>query len=320
MDFRSTMEQLLSGGMSDATASDFLTGLAERGETVEELVSTVELLRAQGTTIRAPAGSIDVCGTGGDHAGTVNVSTAVALVVASCGVPVAKHGNRAASSRSGSTDVLQALGISTDLTPADAEAQLARWGITFLSAARYQPALAHLAALRKSIGRRTIFNLLGPMLNPARTARQLMGVYAEDKIELMAEAVARLGYELVWIVCGGGLDELTVTGTSRVASIDQGLVRFSNVDPEQHDIPIWPLDALKGGDPEANAVALIRVLEGGETGPYHDIVRLNSAAALVVAGRVASLGDGLSIAGKALESGAALTLLQNLQKDSTNDR
>lgn len=252
---------------------------------------------------------MDLCGTGGDAAGTVNVSTAAALVAASCGAKLAKHGNRAASSRAGSTDVLQALGIAVARTPHAAEDQFGAYGITFLSAPDFHPALVALAPLRQRLGRRTIFNLLGPLLNPAGVTRQLVGVYAPQLLAPFAAALRRLGSERAWIVHGDGLDELTVTGASDVALLDGSRQR---IDPATLGLRLWAKDDLRGGDAGENA-ALLQAMLQGAPGAYRDIVILNAGAALVVAGLADTLQRGVDEARHGIDSGAALDLLRRLR-------
>ena len=308
-------EEILSGAMPDEETALYLTELADRGETVEEIVAAATALRGCSIPVQAPADAIDVCGTGGDQAGTLNISTAVSLVVSACGVPVAKHGNRAASSRSGATDVLEALGIRIDLSPAEAERQLNEQGIAFLSASFYHPALARLAPLRKSLGRRTIFNLLGPLLNPAKVSRQLVGVFSPDWVQPMAEALRRLGSQRAWVVHGEGLDELTVTGPSQVASLNDGVISTFDLDPRAFGFAYASFSALKGGSPIENATSLEQLLDGIHSA-YRDIVLLNSAAALIVAGKTATINEGAAMARDAIDSGATKTLLNALRERS----
>ncbi len=260
---------------------------------------------------------MDVCGTGGDARGTLNVSTAVALVVAAAGVPVAKHGNRAASSNSGATDVLQALGIATGLPPKSAETQLRDRNITFLAAPNYHPALVGLASLRRRIGRRTIFNLLGPLLNPGRVTRQLAGVYAAEWITPLAEALRDLGSQRAWIVHGDGLDEITASGTTQVARLHDGAIDTFVLNPRDYGVALSPPSAIAGGTPADNAAALTRLFEG-QSGAYRDIVCLNGAAALVIAGKAAEFDEGLAICRRMLDDGLALALLRALQGDSNH--
>jgi anthranilate phosphoribosyltransferase len=305
-------EIILNGMATPAQVGAFLMGLRLRGETVEEIAAAARVVRARAQSIEAPPGSIDTCGTGGDGAGTYNISTAAALVTAACGVPVAKHGNRAISSASGSADVLTALGVNI---AADAEQQRrCLWdnNICFMMAPRHHLGMRHVAMVREELGTRTLFNLLGPLANPAGTRRQLLGVFAERWLTPMAEVLGRLGAERAWVVHGDdGLDELTVTGPSQVAEWQGGRISRFVVTPEQAGLSRWPLEQLLGGDAAVNAAALLRVL-GGEAGAYRDIVLLNSAAALVIAERVASLADGVALAGAVIDRGAARDCLQRL--------
>ena len=302
-------DAIMDGRVADAQIARFLLELAERGETVDEVVAAAGALRARMRAVEAPAGAIDVCGTGGDGQGSLNVSTAVAMVVAALGVPVAKHGNRAASSRAGAADTLEALGVRLDRTPAEAEAQLAGLGIAFLFAPAHHPAMARVAPVRRALGRRTIFNLLGPLANPAQVARQFMGVFAARWVVPMAQALVRLDGTGSMVVHGhDGLDELTVTGPSLTAFAQGGTVREADVTPEAAGLARWPAEALKGGDAAHNAAALRRLL-AGERGAYRDIVLLNAAGALIVAGRAQDWAQGARLAAGAIDDGRAADLL-----------
>ena len=315
--FEQRFATLLEGEMDDEEAAAFLVEPTPETVAASDLRTACGLLRGLSVSLTTPPGTIDVCGTGGDGRSTLNVSTAVALVVAAAGVPVAKHGNRAASSKSGATDVLQALGIATDLPPARAQEQLENRCITFLAAPSYHPALARLIPLRRRIGRRTIFNMLGPLLNPGHVTRQLAGVYAPEWIVPIAETLRDLGSEHAWVVHGDGLDEIAVSGTTRVARLDDGAIDTFDLDPRDHGIPLWPLSAIAGGTPHENAAALTRLLEG-QPGAYSDIVCLNGAAALSIAGKVGGLGEGLALCRRMLTERTALTLMRTLQEDSKN--
>ncbi len=296
---------ILSGGVEDADIGRFLIGLADRGESTEEIAAAATVLRRNMVAIDAPDGAIDVCGTGGDGMHTRNISTAVAILVAACGVPVAKHGNRAASSQSGAADVLSCLGLDLDLEPARIEASIAEVGIGFLFAARHHPVMARVAPVRKALGRRTIFNLLGPLSNPAGVKRQLVGVFSCDWTLPLARALAALGADRAMVVHGGdGLDELTVTTSTMVAELRDGDVGQTRIDPETAGLGMHPMSALRGGSPRENADALIRLLEG-ERGGYRDITVLNAAAALCVAGKTNDLAAGALMAQAALDDGAA---------------
>ena len=299
---------MLDGGMDDAEVTATLIELAERGETAEEIAGAVKAMRARMTAIAAPAGAIDVCGTGGDGQHSVNVSTAVALVVAACGVPVAKHGNRAASSLAGGADTLEALGLNLARAGELAEVTLPDLGIAFMFAPAHHPALARLAPIRKALGRRTIFNLTGPLANPARVARQLVGVAHPNLIALYRDAMRLLGTEAAMVVSGEeGLDELSIAGPSFIATI--GLERHAGeIAPLDAGLMPHPLEGLRGGDAAFNAAALRRVLLG-EAGAYRDAVLFNSAAALIVAGQVDDWFEGVEEAAEALDRGLANALL-----------
>jgi anthranilate phosphoribosyltransferase len=303
---------IMSGEATEAQIGALLMGLRVRGETVEEITGAARAMRAKALAIEAPPGAIDTCGTGGDGAGTYNVSTAAAFVVAACGVPVAKHGNRGVSSKSGSSDVLAALGVRIDAEMDRVRESLWVAGLGFLLAPRHHNAMRHVAAARTELGTRTIFNLLGPLSNPAETRFQVVGVFAPQWVRPMAEVLGRLGSVRAWVVHGSdGLDELTTTGPSLVAEWRGGRVTQFEVTPEQAGLPRARADDLKGGDAACNAVALRGVLMG-KPGPYRDIVVLNAAAALVVAGKADTLTDGAARASAALESGAAARVLDAL--------
>ena len=310
---------LVDGACTESEATAMLLAGAGSAPSVENLVIACEILRELATPLKVPLGTIDVCGTGGDAKGTLNVSTAVALVVAAAGVPVAKHGNRAASSSSGATDVLDALGVATGLSAGAAAQQLARRGITFLAAPNYHPALVKLAPLRRRIGRRTIFNLLGPLLNPGRVTRQLVGVYDKDCTRPLAEALSLLGSRHAWVVNGNGLDEITVTGPTHVVSLRDGTIDAFELDPLDYGVALAPVEAIRGGTPAENAAAMIRLLQG-EPGAYRDIVCLNAAAAFLIAGQSSDFAEGLDLCRQSIDSRAALTLLRALQQDSADER
>jgi anthranilate phosphoribosyltransferase len=303
---------IMRGAATPSQIGGLLLALRARGETVEEITGAVRALRACMLTVAAPPGTIDTCGTGGDLAGTLNISTAVALVVAACGVPVAKHGNRAVSSRSGAADVLEALGVRIEMPPETAERCLREAGIAFLFAPHYHRAMRSVGACRRELGTRTIFNLLGPLANPAGARRQLLGVFGRDWLEPMALVLRALGAERAWVVHGGdGLDELTTTGPSSVVELHQGRLTAFELTPEQIGLQRAAPAALRGGDAKANAAALVELLHGTR-GAYRDIVTLNAAAALVVGGRVGHLAEGAVLAGHAIDSGAAAARLASL--------
>jgi anthranilate phosphoribosyltransferase len=301
----------MAGDVSDVRIAAFVTALAVRKPTIDEIVGASRAMRSAMTTIEANPYAIDLCGTGGDGAGTLNISTACAFVVSSCGVPVAKHGNRNMSSRSGTADCLEALGVKIDLGPAEASRCLREAGLCFLFAQTYHPAMKHAARVRQALGFRTIFNLLGPLSNPARVRRQLIGVYARDWVEPLADALARLGADRVWVVYGDGLDEIATSGPTRVAMLAEGKVTVREIGPEDAGLSWSPLSALAGGTATENAAALKRLLEG-ETGAYRDIVLINSAAALVIGGKVQDLKEGVVLASAAIDDGAAKEKLDAL--------
>ncbi len=304
---------IMSGEATPAQIGALLMAMRIRGETVPEITGAVRAMRARMTSIDAPPGAIDVCGTGGDAAGTLNVSSAVTFVVAGCGVKVAKHGNRALSSRTGGADVLTALGINLDVPMERLPAILAEAGCVFLFAPRHHPSMRHAAGPRVELGTRTIFNLLGPLANPARVQRQLTGVFAPDWTRPMAETLAALGHRSAWIVHGLGLDELTVAGPNQVTALRDGAISSFVVEPEHAGLSPAPIEAIRGGDAACNAVALQALLEGAP-GAYRDTVLLNAAAALIVADRTADLREGVDQAARAIASGAALAALQSLRR------
>jgi anthranilate phosphoribosyltransferase len=303
---------LMAGEATPAQIAGLLMALRVRGETVDEITGAARVMRARMRAIAAPEGAMDVCGTGGDAQGTVNISTTVAFVVAGCGVAVAKHGNRAISSRSGGADVLGALGVTIDAPFPVLEQALRQVRVAFLMAPRHHAAMRHVAGPRVELGVRTIFNLLGPLANPARVTRQLVGVFGRRWVRPLAETLGRLGAERAWVVHGSdGLDELTVTGESHVAEWHAGRVREFTVKPADAGLKLSSPAALKGGDAAENAEALRGVL-AGIAGPYRDAVLLNAAAALVVAGRAGDLKQGVALAAKAIDSGAAMAALEAL--------
>jgi len=304
--------QLMAGEATSAQLGGFLMALRVRGETVDEIAGAVAAMRARMTPVAAPADAVDVVGTGGDGSGSVNVSTCAAFVVAGCGVPVAKHGNRALSSKSGSADVLRALGVSVDIDANRISACIAEAGIGFMFAPNHHSAMRHVGPARSELGVRTIFNLLGPLSNPAGVRRQMVGVFARRWVVPIAEALAQLGSERAWVVHGSdGLDEITTSGPTFVASLESGAVTTFEVSPEEAGFAPHPVGALAGGDAESNARAMRQVLEG-RPGAYRDVAVLNAAAALVVAGRATTLGEGAALAVAALDSGAALARLEAL--------
>jgi anthranilate phosphoribosyltransferase len=309
---RAAFDDLLSGEVTPVQAGAFLAALKVRGETVDEIVGAAEAMRARMTRVAAPGGAIDVVGTGGDHSGSVNVSTLAAIVVAACGVPVAKHGNRAATSRSGAADVLAALGVRLGLDAAAQARCLERAGLCFLFAQAHHPAMRHVAPIRQELPVRTIFNLLGPLCNPAGVTRQLFGVAQQALAEPLTRVLAELGSQRVWTVHGcDGLDEITVTGPTAVIALEEGRVSRFAIDPQDVGLPLRQAEDLRGGDPADNARALQAVL-AGDRNAYRDIAVLNAAAALLVAGAVTALADGVKRAQNAVDSGAARATLDRL--------
>ena len=303
---------IMSGDASPAQIGAFLMALRVRGETVEEITGAVSIMRAKALKVTAPADAIDVVGTGGDASGTFNISTSAALVVAACGVSVAKHGNRALSSKSGAADVLMALGVNIDAGLALVERSIREAGIGFLMAPRYHSAMRHVAGPRAELGTRTIFNLLGPLSNPAGVTRQFTGVFARQWIEPMAQVLGNLGCKRAWVVHGSdGLDEMTTTGVSYVAQLKDGRVDTFEVAPEDAGLPRATPQDLRGGTPEDNAKALTALLDGAP-GPYRDVVLYNGAGALVVAGKAKALSDGVALAADAIDTGRAKATLERL--------
>ncbi len=299
---------ILDARTSEEAIADFLVGLTTRGETATEIAEAARALRERLIPIEAPAGAIDVCGTGGDGHHTLNVSTAVSLVVAAAGVPVAKHGNRAASSKAGAADTLEALGLDMDRAGARAEASLNDLGIAFLFAANHHPAMKRITPIRQRIGQRTIFNLMGPLANPARVSRQLIGIARPDYVPVYAEALEQLGTEAAVVVSGEeGLDELSGAGPSVAVSVGAFVIAPS-IAPEDAGLPRHPISAIRGGDPSHNAAALRRLLQG-EEGAYRDAVLLNTAACLMLAGHAANLVEGVEEAREVLDNGLANALL-----------
>jgi len=303
---------MMSGEATPSQMGGLLMALRVRGETIEEITGAVTAMRAKMLRVDAPADAIDVVGTGGDASGSQNISTCAAFIVAGAGVPVAKHGNRALSSKSGAADVLVALGVKIDLAPAQISRCINEAGIGFMFAPAHHPAMKNVAATRGELGTRTIFNLLGPLSNPAGVKRQMVGVFSRQWIEPLAEALKNLGSEAAWVVHGSdGLDEITVCGPTAVAALENGKVRVFEISPEDVGFARAKPDALRGGDAEANATALLDVLKG-KKGPYRDVAILNAAAALIVAGRAATLKEGVALAAKSIDSGEAEGRLDRL--------
>ncbi len=306
----------MSGEASDAEIAALLMAMRVRGETVEELTGAVRALTSRMVGIAAPADAIDVCGTGGDGRETLNVSTAVAFVVAGAGVPVAKHGNRALSSRTGGADVLAALGVGLELSPERLERCLAAVGLAFLFAPRHHAALRHAAAARAALPTRTIFNLAAPLANPARVRRQLVGVFDPAWLMPMAAVLDRLGTERAWLVHGDGLDELTLSGPSEVVALEAGRTRRFTVTPEEVGLARRPVEAIRGGGAGENAAALLALLDGAP-GAYRDTVLLNAAAALVVSGVAHDLPSAMRPARRSIDDGAARRVLHRLRRETS---
>ncbi len=303
---------IMSGNATPSQIGAFLMALRVRGETVAEITGAVRAMRAKALHIEAPAGAIDVVGTGGDGSGTFNISTGAALVVAAAGVPVAKHGNRALSSKSGAADVLTALGVNIEADMRLVKRSIWEAGIGFLMAPRHHSAMRHVGPTRVELGTRTIFNLLGPLSNPAGVSRQFTGVFARQWIEPMAEVLGKLGCERAWVVHGGdGLDELTTTDVSYVAELKDGRVDCFEVVPEDAGLSRADPADLKGADPETNARAMRDMLDG-KPGPFRDVVLYNAAASLVVAGKAETLSDGMALAATAIDGGQAKATLERL--------
>ncbi|HTO28405.1 MAG TPA: anthranilate phosphoribosyltransferase [Devosia sp.] len=311
-EMRGVMRIIMAGEATPSQIGAFLMGMRVKGETVVEIAAAVSIMREQMIPVDASEHAIDIVGTGGDGAGTLNISTASAIVVASCGVPVAKHGNRALSSKSGASQVLEALGVKLDLTPGQIAACLDKAGIGFMFAPMHHPAMKHVGPSRTEMGTRTLFNLLGPQSNPAGVRRYLLGVYDEQWVEPVAAALLANRAIKAWVVHGSdGLDEITTTGPTHVAQIEGGSLTTFEISPEQFGLPRATLDDLRGGDPADNARAMTALLDGAP-GAYRDIVLLNSAAALFVADRVDTIDTGIALARAAIDSGMAKQTLARL--------
>jgi anthranilate phosphoribosyltransferase len=309
---QSLFDRIFTGALSDDDLRGYLEATAERKPTVAEITGAARSMRAHMREVAAPEGAIDLCGTGGDGHGTLNISTAVSFVVAAAGVPVAKHGNRAASSKSGAADILEALGVKIGLEPEAAARVLADTGIVFLFAQTHHPAMKHVAAVRAQIKRRTIFNLLGPLASPARVTRQLVGIFSPDWLTPYAQVLKALGSKQAMIVHGmDGLDEVSSTAVTYVAALSQGEITRGQITPEDAGLKRATLADLKGGSAAENAIRL-KALLTGERGAYRDIVLLNAAAALMVAGRAQDIMAGMGLAGRALDSGAASAKLDEM--------
>ena len=303
---------MMSGAATPSQMGALLMALRVRGETIDEITGAVSTMRAKMLRVDAPPNAVDVVGTGGDASGTYNISTLASLIVAGAGVPVAKHGNRALSSKSGAADVLMALGVKIDLTPEQVSRCIKDAGIGFMFAPAHHPAMKNVGATRVELGTRTIFNLLGPLSNPAGVKRQMVGVFSKQWLEPLAETLKNLGSEAAWIVHGSdGLDEITMCGRTSVAALENGKVRTFDIAPEDVGLSPCKPENLRGGDATANASALLHVLDG-EKGPHRDVAVMNAGAALVVAGKAKDLKEGVAVAQQSLDSGEAGKRLERL--------
>ncbi len=300
---------LFEGDATPSQMGGLLMALRTRGETVDEYAAAAAVMRGKCNAVQAPEGAMDIVGTGGDGKGTLNISTATAFVVAGAGVTVAKHGNRNLSSKSGAADALTSLGINVMVGPDVVERAIQDIGIGFMMAPMHHPAIRHVMPTRAELGTRTIFNILGPLTNPAGVKKQLTGAFSRDLIRPMAETLRTLGSESAWLVHGSdGTDELTITGVSWVAALKDGVISDIEIHPEQANLPVHPFEAIVGGTPDENAAAFAALLDG-QASAYRDAVLLNSAAALVVAGKVSSLPEGVEISKESIDSGAAKSKL-----------
>ncbi|AJY46946.1 anthranilate phosphoribosyltransferase [Martelella endophytica] len=308
---REAFDILMSGEATPSQIGGFLMALRVKGETVDEIVGAVATMRAKMLPVKAPADAVDIVGTGGDGAGTYNISTLAAIITAGAGVTVAKHGNRALSSKSGTADSLSELGVELDIAPNVIEACIAEAGIGFMFAQKHHAAMRHVGPSRVELGTRTIFNLLGPLSNPAGVKRQLLGVFSPDWLTPLAEVLRDLGSEHVWVVHGQGLDEITTTGETNIIELEGGQIRSFTLKPADFGVDQVELSALQGGDGKVNAAALRKVLSGAHNA-YRDVALANAAAALMIAGKGETLTDAMRIATEALESGNAALALDRL--------
>lgn len=309
---REAFDIIMSGAATPSQIGGFLMALRVRGESIDEIAGAVATMRAKMLPVDAPANAVDVVGTGGDASGSYNISTCSAFVVAGCGVPVAKHGNRSLSSKSGAADVLMALGINIDIKPEQISRCIHDVGLGFMFAPNHHSAMKHVGPARAELGTRTIFNLLGPLSNPAGVKRQMVGVFAKRWVEPIAHVLASLGSEAAWVVHGSdGLDEITTTGPTSVSALEDGKVRSFEISPQDVGLPLSRPEDLKGGEAKENAEALKAVLEGARNA-YRDTVLMNAGATLLVAGHASSLGEGVAQAAQSIDSGAALERLNHL--------
>jgi anthranilate phosphoribosyltransferase len=305
-------DRMMSGEATPSQMGGLLMALRVRGETVDEITGAVTTMRAKMLPVTAPADAVDIVGTGGDGSGSVNVSTCASFILAGAGVPVAKHGNRALSSKSGAADALAALGVNINITPEHVGRCIAEAGIGFMFAPTHHPAMKNVGPTRVELATRTIFNLLGPLSNPAGVTRQMVGVFSRHWVEPLAQVLKNLGAESVWVVHGSdGLDEITLTGPTAVAALEDGRIRTFEITPEDAGLPRAGGDELKGGDAQANADALRDVLDGKQNA-YRNVALFNAAAALVVAGKAKTLKEGVALGAQALDSGAATDRLTRL--------
>jgi anthranilate phosphoribosyltransferase len=308
------MKEIMEGRATDVQIGAFLTALRMKGETVEEITGAARIMREKAARIDAPAGVVDTCGTGGDMSHTFNISTTVAIIVSACGVPVAKHGNRSVSSQSGSADVMEALGVKIDLLPEKVEKCLFNTGFGFLFAPLFHPAMKYAIGPRREMGIRTIFNILGPLTNPAGAKRQILGVFSDKLTELLAKVLGNLGAVNAMVVHGeDGLDEISVSNRTRVSRLKDGKVENFYIGPEDFGISKTEIKYILGGNKDENAAITLSILNG-EKGPRRDIVLMNSAAALMVAGKAEDFRTGLNIAAEAVDSGMAIKKLETIKK------
>ncbi|MEB2843487.1 anthranilate phosphoribosyltransferase [Rhizobiales bacterium RZME27] len=302
---------LMSGEATPSQIGGFLMALRVRGETVDEIAGAVSTMRAKMVPVSAPSDAVDIVGTGGDGIGTYNISTLASIITAGAGVTVAKHGNRAQSSKSGTADALSTLGVNLEIGPEQIGRCIAEAGIGFMFAQKHHAAMRHVTASRVELGTRTIFNLLGPLSNPAGAKRQLLGVFSPQWLQPLAEVLRDLGSERVWVVYGDGMDEITTTGATQVVALEDGNIRSFELTPEDFGVKPAVIDDLKGGDGVVNAAALRDVLAGARNA-YRDIALCNAAAALVIAGKADNVMDGMTIASESLDSGKATAVLERL--------
>ncbi len=309
---REAFEIIMSGRATPAQIAGFLVALRMRGEQVDEISAAVDVIRSKALSVNAPEGAMDIVGTGGDGSGTLNISTATAIVAAGCGIPVAKHGNRALSSKSGAADVLTALGVNLDADISLIEQSIAKAGIGFMMAPRHHESFKYVGPVRVEMGIRTVFNILGPLCNPAGVKRYLIGVFAQEWVQPMAQTLAKLGCEKAWVVHGADhLDELSTTGENTVCEVSGGSVRAFNLSPEEAGLPRASLDDLKGGDGTYNAERLSALLDGQQDA-YRDIVLFGTAAALLIVDKAPNIKEGVAMAASAIDSGKARSALEEM--------